>query len=71
MSTRSFDDAELRAAMTEYLDLAGALDEAAQAGVDERAVLELAEATSMAAMRLRRRLEAQGWTAPSGQRTTT
>lgn len=66
----SFDDPELRAAMTAYLDLATALDEASQVG-DARQLLDLAEAKSVAAMSLRKQLVAQGWTAPAGQRTTT
>ena len=70
MPQMSFDDPELRAAMTAYLDLATALDEAAQVG-DARQLLDLAEAKSVAAMSLRKRLEAQGWTAPAAQRTTT
>ncbi|MCW2678937.1 MAG: hypothetical protein JWM62_338 [Frankiales bacterium] len=69
--SQSFDDAELRAAMTSYLDLALALDEAAQVGGEARTLLDLAEAKSVAAMGLRRRLEAQGWTAPAAQRSTT
>ena len=67
----TFDDAELRAAMTAYLDLAVALDEASQLGGEARRLLDLAEAKSMAAMHLRKQLEKQGWTAPAGQRSTT
>lgn len=71
MPQKSFDDADLRAAMTSFLDLAKALDEASQVGGEARTLMDLAEAKSVAAMRLRRQLEAKGWTAPSGQRTTT
>lgn len=67
----TFDDPDLRAAMTSYLDLATALDEASSVGGDPRTLLDLAEAKSMAAMTLRKRLQAQGWTAPAGQRSTT
>ena len=71
MSQRSFDDAELRAAMTSYIDLATALDEASQVGSEPRRLLDLAEAKSMAALNLRKQLEALGWTAPASQRTST
>ena len=71
MSQKSFDDLHLRAAMTGFLDLATALDEAAQVGGEARTLLDLAEAKSVAAMGLRRQLEAQGWTAPAAQRSTT
>ena len=71
MPQKSFDEADLRAAMTAYLDLSTALDEASAVGGEPRTLLDLAEAKSMAAMALRKQLEAQGWTAPAGQRTTT
>ncbi len=69
--TLAFDDADLRAAMTAYLDLATALDDAAGVGAEARTLLDLAEAKAVAGMALRRQLEAQGWTAPAGQRSTT
>jgi hypothetical protein len=68
---KSFDDPELRAAMTAYLDLAQALDEASLGGGQPRSLLDLAEAKSVAAMQLRKRLEALGWSAPASQRSTT
>ena len=71
MSQKSFDDPDLRAALTSFLDLATALDEASQVGGEARTLLDLAEAKSVAAMALRRQLEAQGWTAPAGQRSAT
>lgn len=71
MPQKSFDDPGLRAAMTAFLDLATALDEASKVGGEPRQLLDLAEAKSMAAMSLRKQLEAQGWSAPAGQRTTT
>lgn len=71
MSQESFDDADLRAAMTSFLDLATALEEASQVGDEARTLLDLAEAKSVAVMALRRRLQALGWTAPTGQRTAT
>lgn len=67
----SFDDAELRSAMSVYLKAASALDEASQVGDEARALLDLAEAKSVAGLELRKRLVALGWTAPAGQRTTT
>lgn len=65
-----FDDPELRAAMTAYLSAADALDRSSGAGEQDRALLDLAEAKSMAGLELRKRLVALGWTAPAGQRTT-
>ena len=71
MSVSGFDDPELRTAMREYVRSASALDEASQVGDEPRRLLDLAEAQAIAAMSLRKKLEAQGWTAPVGQRTTT
>ena len=71
MPQKSFDDAELRAAMSDYLAAAAALDEASRVGDQPRQLLDLAEAKAIAAMGLRKRLEHLGWTAPAGQRTTT
>lgn len=71
MSPISFDHAELRAAMQAYLTAAEALDEASQVGDEARALLDLAEAKSVAGLELRKRLVALGWTAPAAQRTTT
>ncbi len=71
MPQRSFDDPELRAAMTAFVDLASELDEKSQVGGQPRDLLDLAEAKSVASMNLRKRLEALGWTAPAAQRTTT
>ena len=71
MPQTSFDDPELRSAMSTYLTAAQALDEASQVGGEARALLDLAEAKSVAGLELRKRLVSLGWTAPAGQRTTT
>ncbi len=71
MPQKSFDDAELRAAMSGYLTAAAALEATSQVGGEARQLLDLAEAKAIAAMGLRKRLEDLGWTAPAGQRTTT
>lgn len=70
MAHTSFDDPEVRAAMTAYLQATSALDEASQVGSEARTLLDLAEAKSVAGLALRKRLIALGWTAPAGQRTT-
>lgn len=67
----SFDDAALRAAMAAYVTAADALDAAAEIGGEPRALLDLAEAKSVAGLALHKRLVALGWTAPAGQRSTT
>lgn len=71
MPQKSFDEPELRAAMAAFLDRANALDDASREGGEPRRLLDLAEDKSMAAMHLRKQLEALGWTAPAGQRSTT
>jgi hypothetical protein len=71
MPQKSFDDPALRQAMSDFLVAAAALDEASQDGGEARDLLDLAESKSMAAMALRRRLTDLGWTAPSGQRSST
>ena len=71
MTQAAFDDPEVRAAMTAYLQAAQLLDEAAQVGSPARALLDLAETKSVAGLALRRRLLDLGWTAPTAQRTTT
>ena len=65
MATTTFDDADVRAAMRAYLDAAGKLDDASTVGSEPRNLLDLAEAKSIAAMVLRRRLTELGWTAPA------
>lgn len=70
MPQKSFDDPELRAAMTVYVAASEALDAASEVGDGTRALLDLAEAKSMASLRLRKRLIALGWSAPAAQRTT-
>ena len=67
----SFDDSALRSAMAAYVAAADALDAAAEIGGEARALLDLAEAKSVAGLALRKRLVALGWTAPAGQRSTT
>jgi hypothetical protein len=71
MPRSSFDDLDLQAAMAVYLDLSTALDEASSTGSEPRQLLDLAEAKTVAALALRRRLEELGWTAPVSQRSTT
>jgi hypothetical protein len=71
MPQKSFDDAELRAAMADYLKAAGALDETSQVGAEARQLLDLAEAKAVAGMALRKQLEGLGWSAPVAQRTST
>ncbi len=61
-----FDDAGLRAAMRGYLDAAARLEhlDADPDGEAVRAMLDLAQAKSLAAITLRRRLRDLGWTPP-------
>jgi hypothetical protein len=70
MSPHAFDDAGLRAAMRAFLDAAGRLDEASSMGGEARNLLDLAEAKTLASMRLRKHLTELGWTAPAAQRTS-
>ena len=71
MPQKSFDDLQIRSAMTAYLQAADALDEASRLGDEPRQLLDLAEAKSVASMALRKRLVDLGWTAPAPQRTIT
>jgi hypothetical protein len=64
MSAQEFDDAGLRAAMTAFLNAARELDEASAMGGEARNLLDLAEAKTLASMRLRKRLAELGWSAP-------
>ncbi|MDX6197694.1 MAG: hypothetical protein QOJ79_845 [Actinomycetota bacterium] len=64
MTAQVFDDAELRAAMTAFLDAARRLDESSSVGDEARNLLDLAEAKTLAAMQLRKRLNELGWAAP-------
>lgn len=50
--------------MTAYLDAARSLDDTSSVGGDARNLLDLAEAKTLAAMRLRKRLTELGWSAP-------
>ena len=61
-----FDDAGLREAMRAFLTASDSLVEAAQDASAERSrdVIDYADQKALAAMALRRRLEAQGWQAP-------
>ena len=70
MSAQGFDDAGLRAAMTAFLDAAKRLDETSSMGGDARNLLDLAEAKTLAAMRLRKRLAELGWAAPVREPST-
>ena len=64
MTAQVFDDPALRAAMAAYLDAARRLDEVSSVGDEARNLLDLAEAKTLAAMQLRKRLAELGWTAP-------
>ena len=64
MTGQVFDDAELRAAMTAYVEVARRLDETSSVGDEARNLLDLAEAKTLAAMQLRKRLTELGWSAP-------
>ena len=64
MSANDFDPPELRAALRGYLAAADRLDEISATG-SPRDLVDEAEAKSVAAMRLRRSLVEQGWTAPA------
>lgn len=68
MTAQVFDDAELRAAMTSFLDAARKLDETSAVGDEARNLLDLAEAKTLAAMQLRKRLSELGWAAPVSER---
>ncbi len=72
MTGHAFDDADLRTAMTAYLDAARRLDEISSVGGEARNLLDLAEAKTLAAMQLRKRLAELGWSAPHAvERATT
>lgn len=62
------DDAQLRAAMAAYLDAARRLDDANEVGGQARDLLDLAEAKTLSAMQLRKRLTELGWAAPAAER---
>ena len=70
MTAQVFDDAALRAAMTAYLDVARKLDETSSVGDEARNLLDLAEAKTLAAMQLRKRLTELGWAAPQTERAS-
>jgi hypothetical protein len=70
MTDLGFDDAALRSAMTAYLDTATRLDDISAVGGEARNVLDLAEAKTLAAMRLRKRLTELGWAAPVTERAS-
>ena len=65
MATTTFDDADVRAAMRTFLETSQQLEDASTVGSQARSLLDLAEAKSIAAMVLRRRLTELGWTAPA------
>jgi hypothetical protein len=64
MTAQGFDDPGLRAAMAAYLDAARSLDDTSAVGGEARNLLDLAEAKTLAALRLRKRLSELGWSAP-------
>lgn len=64
MTAQVFDDPALRTAMTAFLDVAKRLDEISSVGDEARNLLDLAEAKTLAAMQLRKRLTELGWAAP-------
>jgi hypothetical protein len=68
MTAQVFDDPQLRAAMTAYLDAAGKLDETSSVGDEARNLLDLAETKTLAGMQLRKRLTELGWAAPVVER---
>lgn len=70
MTALGFDDAALQAAMTAYLDTARRLDETSSVGGEARNLLDLAEAKTLAGMRLRKRLTELGWAAPVVERAS-
>jgi hypothetical protein len=70
MTAPGFDDAALRAAMTAFLDIARRLDESSSVGDEARNILDLAEAKTLAAMQLRKRLTDLGWHAPASERSS-
>jgi hypothetical protein len=63
------DDPQLRTAMAAFLDAARQLDETSDVGAEARDLLDLAEAKTLAAMQLRKRLTELGWSAPAAHRT--
>lgn len=67
MTSQSFDDPALQAAMRAFLDARAAVD----AAPDDVAVLLHSEAAAVSGMQLRKRLVDLGWVAPSTQRTST
>jgi hypothetical protein len=68
MTANVFDDAALRAAMTAFINAATRLDETSAVGDEARNLLDLAEAKTLAAMQLRKRLTELGWVAPVVER---
>ncbi|MBK5307401.1 MAG: hypothetical protein JJD92_12000 [Frankiaceae bacterium] len=70
MNAQGFDDAGLRAAMTAFLDAAKRLDETSSVGGEARNLLDLAEAKTLSAMQLRKRLAELGWSAPVREPST-
>jgi len=69
MTAPGFDDAALRAAMTDFLEAARRLDDTSTVGAEARSLLDLAEAKTVAGMRLRKRLTELGWTSPVTERS--
>ncbi len=67
MPHSTFDDPALRAALTDFVVAAAALDEASAVGGEARDLMDLAEAKTVAGLTLRKRLTGLGWTAPAGQ----
>ncbi|GAC1439574.1 MAG: hypothetical protein NVS3B26_03210 [Mycobacteriales bacterium] len=69
MTALGFDDAGLRTAMRDYLDAALRLDVTSTVGGQARSLLDLAEAKTLAGMRLRKRLTELGWSVPVAERS--
>lgn len=69
MTAHELDDTALRTAMAAYLDSANRLDETSPLGGEARHLLDLAEAKTLAGMRLRKRLTELGWAAPAVERS--
>jgi hypothetical protein len=69
MTAQVFDDPQLRSAMTAFLEAARRLDASSSVGDEARNLLDLAEAKTLAGMRLRKRLTELGWAAPVVERS--
>lgn len=69
MQAQGFDDGAIQA-MAEFVRAAQRLDEAAEVGGEARDLLDLAEAKTVAALQVRKRLTEAGWSAPTQARSS-